>query len=111
MSRKMATAGEAKDHVRVGFDFGDSVPVEAEQIDRETALRLNQEGGTLVCLDVPAKAEFGVDTMSWVVKDKFQGFKMIPPGVHFFHFRFTCFVIQTCVAMHLPLSADQIVTL
>ena len=42
--------------------------------------------GTLLVLDFPPNAEFGIDTAAWVVGEKFQGLKLIPPGVHFVFF-------------------------
>jgi len=54
----------------------------------ETSLRLFEEGGTLVFLDVPVGTEVGIDMESWNTGEKFRGIKMIPPGLHFIHFRY-----------------------
>jgi A1 cistron-splicing factor AAR2 len=56
------------------------------QLDPDTALRLAQTGGTLVCLGVPEGCEFGVDYMGWTTGPKFRGVKMIPPGQHIVYY-------------------------
>lgn len=38
--------------------------------------------GTLVCLGLPARAQFGVDWCVYTVGEAFMGMKLIPPGVH-----------------------------
>ena len=38
--------------------------------------------GTIVILDFPAKAVFGVDTHRWVTGELFQGVKLLPYGIH-----------------------------
>lgn len=57
------------------------------EMDQELALRLLVEGGTLVILDVPEGTDFGIDIKSWESGEKFKGIKMIPPGIHFVHYR------------------------
>ncbi|GMF14826.1 unnamed protein product [Phytophthora fragariaefolia] len=44
-------------------------------------------GGFLVCLDVPAATEFGVDYEVFRTGPKFQGVKFLPLGIHFVLFR------------------------
>ena len=41
----------------------------------------------LVMLGMPPGTEFGIDTNTWNVGEKFKGVKMIPPGLHFIYFR------------------------
>ncbi|TNN37701.1 Protein AAR2 [Liparis tanakae] len=55
-------------------------------MDPEVALRLFEEGATLVLLGVPLGTELGIDCKSWQVGPRFKGVKMIPPGLHFLHF-------------------------
>ena len=45
-----------------------------------------REGGTILCIGVPAGTEIGIDYVSWRSGQKFMGIKMIPPGVHFFFY-------------------------
>ena len=56
-------------------------------MDQATARTLFGEGGVLVILDMPVGTEFGIDYNSWNIGPRFKGVKMIPPGVHFIHFR------------------------
>jgi len=56
------------------------------EMDATTAQQLAQEGGTLLCLDVPPGTRFGMDYVSWTVGEKFKGVKFIPPGVHYVHY-------------------------
>ncbi|KAK5604901.1 hypothetical protein CRENBAI_007378 [Crenichthys baileyi] len=55
-------------------------------MDPDVALRLFEEGATLVLLGVPRGTELGIDLKSWQVGPRFRGVKMIPPGLHFLHF-------------------------
>ncbi|XP_032431981.1 protein AAR2 homolog [Xiphophorus hellerii] len=55
-------------------------------MDPDVALRLFEEGATLVLLGVPQGTELGIDCKSWQVGPRFRGVKMIPPGLHFLHF-------------------------
>ena len=48
----------------------------------EEATARASHGGTLLCLDVPAGVEFGLDCTVWAVGPKFKGVKMVPPGLH-----------------------------
>lgn len=59
---------------------------EEEEIDSVTALRLYDEGAFVIVLDLPVGSEFGVDLRSWNIGEKFQGAKMIPPGLHFIYY-------------------------
>ncbi|XP_029773984.1 protein AAR2 homolog isoform X2 [Suricata suricatta] len=61
-------------------------PMAAVQMDPELAKRLFFEGATVVILNMPKGTEFGIDYNSWEVGPKFRGVKMIPPGIHFFHY-------------------------
>lgn len=44
--------------------------------------------GTLLCLDVPEKAEFGIDINCWVVGNMFKGIKLIPLGLHLIYMKY-----------------------
>ncbi|OQV24494.1 Protein AAR2-like protein [Hypsibius exemplaris] len=55
-------------------------------VDPDIARQLFEEGAFLFFLDVPEKTEFGIDTTSWNVGEKFKGLKMIPPGIHFVYY-------------------------
>lgn len=55
-------------------------------ISQEDALRLVQNGASVLCLNCPDKLQFGFDQMSWTIGPKFRGMKMIPPGIHFIHY-------------------------
>ncbi|KAM9830857.1 protein AAR2 homolog [Syngnathus typhle] len=55
-------------------------------MDPDVARRLFEEGATLVLLGVPQGTEFGIDCKSWKVGPRFQGIKMIPPGLHFLNY-------------------------
>lgn len=57
------------------------------EIDQDLAKRLLIEGGTLFFQGVPKETEFGIDMKSWNTGEKFRGVKMIPPGLHFIHYR------------------------
>lgn len=57
-------------------------------MDPELAKYLVDHGGTLVVTRVPSGTDFGVDLKSWTTGDNFKGIKMIPPGFHFFHYRY-----------------------
>jgi A1 cistron-splicing factor AAR2 len=41
------------------------------------------EYAAILCLDVPAGITFGIDYMNWTTGERFQGVKLVPPGVHF----------------------------
>ena len=58
------------------------------EMNQELAQRLFLEGATLICKDVPEGTEFGIDMNSWHTAERFNGVKMIPPGVHFIHYRY-----------------------
>jgi len=58
------------------------------EMDQELAKRLLVEGAILVVLDVPFGTSFGIDMKSWETGNKFRGVKMIPPGLHFVHYRY-----------------------
>ena len=53
-----------------------------ETMTSEEAAARAEQGGTLLCLDVPPNTEFGMDCTIWSVGPKFQGVKMVPPGLH-----------------------------
>lgn len=57
------------------------------EMDQNVAQALLTEGATLVLLDVPPDTDFGIDLKSWTVGHNFKGVKMIPPGIHFVHYR------------------------
>ena len=60
--------------------------METETTDNVTIEDL-QRNGTILLLDVPQGTEFGIDYASWTVGPKFKGVKLIPPGVHYLHYR------------------------
>ena len=53
------------------------------KLDNETALTMAQQGGAVLLLGVPPRTTFTVDYVTYTTADKFQGVKMLPPGVHF----------------------------
>lgn len=53
----------------------------------EDAKLLNDNGATILILNVPELTEIGIDFYCWTVKNKFIGFKMIPPGIHILYSR------------------------
>ncbi|XP_019368595.1 PREDICTED: protein AAR2 homolog [Gavialis gangeticus] len=55
-------------------------------MEAEQARRLFAEGAAVVVLGVPEGTQLGVDYKTWSVGPRFRGIKMIPPGVHFFHY-------------------------
>ncbi|XP_019395313.1 PREDICTED: protein AAR2 homolog [Crocodylus porosus] len=55
-------------------------------MEAEEARRLFAEGAAVVVLGVPEGTQLGVDYKTWSVGPRFRGIKMIPPGVHFFHY-------------------------
>lgn len=57
------------------------------EIDQDLAKRLLSEGGVFVLLGVPPGTEMGIDIKSWNTAENFKGIKMIPPGVHFIHYK------------------------
>ncbi len=56
-------------------------------MDPDLARRLSETGATLILLDFPVGAEFGIDMNVWNTGEKFKGVKMIPPGKHFVYWR------------------------
>nr|CAB3219600.1 protein AAR2 homolog [Phallusia mammillata] len=52
-------------------------------MNQDTARTLFEHGAFLILQDVPEGTDFGIDWNSWVTGPKFEGVKMIPPGVHF----------------------------
>ena len=57
------------------------------EMDQELAQKLFTEGAFLICRNVPEGTEFGIDMKSWNTAERFNGIKMIPPGVHYIHYR------------------------
>lgn len=59
-------------------------------MDPDLARGLYLQTGVILCLDAPKDEtlEVGIDNNSWLAGPKFQGLKLIPPGVHFFFYRF-----------------------
>lgn len=55
-------------------------------IDQESAKRLRNEGCFFILLDFPIGSSIGIDMSDYSVGEKFRGFKMIPPGLHFIHY-------------------------
>ena len=63
-----------------------SLPQTSDTMDSSTARQLFAQGGILIILDMPENSDFGIDYNSWTTGPKFQGVKMIPPGVHMVHY-------------------------
>lgn len=57
------------------------------RMDPDLAKRLFETGANLVLLDFPVGTEFGIDMNVWNTAERFKGVKMIPPGIHFVHWR------------------------
>ena len=51
-------------------------------MSNEEALLRAEHGATILALDVPPGSSFGIDCVSFTCGEKFQGVKMIPPGLH-----------------------------
>jgi len=51
--------------------------------ERDAHIARYRETGTLLCLDMPAHAQFGVDWRVYTVTNAFMGVKFLPPGLHF----------------------------
>jgi hypothetical protein len=51
------------------------------------AARLQRDGSVVVCVGVPPGTEVGIDMGCWEVGERFRGFKMVPPGVHYVYYR------------------------
>ncbi|KAI8049472.1 A1 cistron-splicing factor [Syncephalis plumigaleata] len=58
-------------------------------MDQDTAQQLFYRYAALVLLDAPQGLEFGIDYSSWTIGPRFQGVKMIPPGVHLVYYSIT----------------------
>ncbi|KAJ2512130.1 hypothetical protein GGI11_004850 [Coemansia sp. RSA 2049] len=56
-------------------------------MDQDTARLLFEQGACLVVLDAPTGIEFGIDMETWETGPLFSGLKMIPPGIHYIHYR------------------------
>lgn len=57
------------------------------EMDQDVAQTLFMQGATLVLLDVPIGTDIGIDIKSWNTEENFKGIKMIPPGIHYVHYR------------------------
>ena len=55
-------------------------------LDADLARRLVDEGSHFLFLDFPLGSSIGIDLSDFTAGEKFKGFKMIPPGLHFIHF-------------------------
>ncbi|KAI9595470.1 A1 cistron-splicing factor [Syncephalis fuscata] len=58
-------------------------------MDQETAQQLFYRYAVLLLLDAPDGLEFGIDYNSWTIGPRFQGVKMIPPGIHLIYYSVT----------------------
>ncbi|XP_074601394.1 protein AAR2 homolog [Brevipalpus obovatus] len=56
------------------------------EMDPDLAKRLVEEGSYFLLLDFPLGSSVGIDLSEYNAGEKFKGFKMIPPGLHFIHF-------------------------
>ncbi|GFY51865.1 protein AAR2 homolog [Trichonephila inaurata madagascariensis] len=59
---------------------------ESLKMSPEKALKLFDNGGVLIVLNLPIGSVFGIDMKVYQVGDKFLGLKMIPPGLHFIYY-------------------------
>ena len=59
-------------------------------MDSDQARGLYGKTGVILCLEAPKDEtlEVGIDNNSWLAGPKFQGLKLIPPGIHFFFYRY-----------------------
>jgi A1 cistron-splicing factor AAR2 len=57
----------------------------ASKLSPEQARALVEAGAFVVCVDVPAGTEFGIDYMTFQTGKRFKGVKMVPPGFHFLY--------------------------
>lgn len=55
-------------------------------ITPQEAFELYPKTGVLVLLHLPSKIRIGLDNMSWIIQNKFKGFKLIPTGAHYLHY-------------------------
>lgn len=60
---------------------------DAMKMSPELSRYLFENGGTIIITDVPKGTDFGIDLKSWNTGENFKGMKMIPPGLHFIHYR------------------------
>ena len=63
-----------------------------EEMDSERARQRCEQGGAILCLDVPEGTEMRCDLTSWMAGHAFKGIKMIPPGLHII----TVIAVATC---------------
>lgn len=54
----------------------------AASLGPQDARELCERGASVIFTGLPHGVEVGIDYASFVVSDKFRGFKMVPPGVH-----------------------------
>lgn len=57
------------------------------EMEQDVAQTLFTQGATLILLDVPVGTDIGIDIKSWNTEGNFKGIKMIPPGIHYVHYR------------------------
>jgi hypothetical protein len=57
-------------------------------MNQEVANHYISHTGTILCLDVPEKTEFGIDNNCWVVGNMFKGIKLIPLGLHLVYMKY-----------------------
>ncbi|KAJ2480867.1 hypothetical protein IWW56_002177 [Coemansia sp. RSA 2131] len=62
-------------------------------MDQNTARALFELGACLVILGAPTGIEFGIDLDTWETGPLFKGLKMIPPGIHYIHYRYFSLVV------------------
>lgn len=51
-------------------------------------MELLQRGAVAIVQQLPPGTEFGLDYHSWRTTARFQGVKMLPPGLHLFFTRY-----------------------
>lgn len=56
-------------------------------MDQNIANELFHKLACLIIIDFPTGYDIGIDLYSWIAGERFKGIKLIPPGLHFIHFR------------------------
>ena len=52
----------------------------------EEALQLYPKTGVILLINSPKGISIGLDNQEWQVTDRFRGFKLVPPGMHYLHY-------------------------
>ena len=65
--------------------IGKDVTGNKSGLTQEQALEMYPKTGILILLNLPKGLRLGLDNISFEVGSKFMGFKLIPVGLHYFH--------------------------